>query len=382
MKKTLSLIALSATTAAIPLATQAADIRFNGFASVVAGQTLSEGTLLRATGGPLSPEDATFVADLPSDGIYDDDISFKPDTIFGLQISADLGSGLSVTGQITGAGGEDFDANIAWAYISYEFNDAWTLVAGRQRLPFFFYSDFLDVGYAYHWMRAPIETQVIVDTLDGLQMRHEGSLGSWDTRMQFYGGTSDNDVDAINDEIKLEDIVGAVFYMSNDWLQLRATHMVSEIYFDKLSETVGQGEDDAVDVAFSGIAAHMTLGDGFIVAEYVTYEYDDILQPFGWDVFGGGYISGGYRFGDFTPHITFSTETQEIKDSMLSPAGLTNGDDSTDSITVGVRWDFHPQAAFKVEYQTRSEESDDNIEAYYGDRNEVDLVSVGFDVIF
>ncbi len=384
MKKTLLTPCLLAAT--IATSAQAADVRFNGFASVVAGMTTSEGTTLRSTGGPLNPQDASFVADNPSGGVYDDDISFKPDTIFGLQISADLGEGLSVTGQFTGAGGEDFDANVAWAYISYELNESWTMVAGRQRLPFFFYSDFLDVGYAYHWMRPPVETQVAVDTLDGLQFRFEGSAGSWDTRVQLYGGVSNNDSELLNDEVNLENAIGAVFYASNDWLQLRATHMVTDFYLEETGEANpalwNQGEDDAVDADFTGFAAHMTLGNGFIVAEYVTYEFDDPIQPVGWTTYEGAYISGGYRIGDLTPHITFSAENQEVEDSVFAAAGLTDGDDASESITVGIRWDFHPQAAFKVEYQTRSDESDSNIEAYYGDRNEVDVVTVGFDVIF
>lgn len=384
MKKTLLTPCLLAAT--IATSAQAADVRFNGFASVVAGMTTSEGTaIVRNAMNPAiidGTTDATFVADNPSSGVYDDDISFKPDTIFGLQVSADLGNGLSVTGQFTGAGGEDFDANVAWAYISYELNESWTMVAGRQRLPFFFYSDFLDVGYAYHWMRPPVETQVAVDTLDGIQFRHESSLGSWDTRVQLYGGASNNDSEAIGDEANLENAVGAVFYASNDWLQLRATHMVTDFYLETAGEAFGQGEDDAVDADFTGLAAHMTFGNAFIVAEYVTYEFDDAIQPVGWTTYEGAYISGGYRIGDFTPHITFSTENQEIEDSVYAAAGLTDGDDASESITVGVRWDFHPQAAFKVEYQTRSDESDNNIEAYYGDRNEVDVISAGFDVIF
>jgi len=366
------------------------ELKFNGFASVVAGQTLNQGTVLTRGGLSETPPnaavtstgDATYLADSPAGGEYDDEISFKPDTIFGLQISADLGHGLSMTGQITGSGGEDFDANVAWAYLSYEMSDSWTMIAGRQRLPLFFYSDFLDVGYAYHWMRAPIETQTAMDPLDGIQFRHEGSLGSWDTRLQVYAGTSDNESSSLGDEVNMDNAVGGVFYVANDWLQLRATHTVGDLYLAETGEVFGQGEDDSVGVAFSGLAAHMTLGQGFVIAEYITYSFDDPIQPVGWDTYTGGYVSGGYRIGDLTPHVTFSTETQELKESVFAAAGLTDGDDSTDSVTVGVRWDFHPQAAFKLEYQVRMDESDDNIQAFYGDRNEVDLVSVGFDVIF
>ena len=390
MKKSWLTPCLLAASIVAAAGTQAAELRFNGFASIAAGKTLSEGSNLTRQTDPTLPnpgsvtatQDNTFTADSPTSGTYDDDISFKPDTIFGLQISADLGEGLTVTGQITGAGGEDFDANIAWAYLSYELNDSWTLLAGRQRLPFFFYSDFLDVGYAYHWMRAPVETQVAVDTLDGIQFRYEGSAGSWDTRVQLYGGASDNESKALGDTVVLEDAIGAVFYASNDWLQLRATHMVTDFYLETAGAIFGQDDSDAISADFTGVAAHMTLGNGFVVAEYVTYTFDDAVQPVGWTTYEGAYISAGYRVGDFTPHITFSTDNQEIEDSVFAGFGLTDGDQASDSITVGVRWDFHPQAAFKVEYLTRSDESDDNIEAYYGDNQEVDVISAGFDIIF
>ena len=212
--------------ASIALATaasaQAADMRINGFISVGAGMTLSEGDNPSNSDGK-----ATFTADSPTDGIYDDNIDFKPDSIYGIQVSSNLGQGLSVTGQITGAGGEDFEAKVSWAYISYELNDEWTINAGRQRIPFFFYSDFLDVGYAYHWMRPPTETQVAVDTIDGLQFTWQGAMGDWDSRVQLFGGSSEADTEATG-TLGLDNTLGAVFYASNDWLQLRATYMVTE----------------------------------------------------------------------------------------------------------------------------------------------------------
>jgi hypothetical protein len=132
---------------------QAAEVRINGFASIVAGKTFSEGTDNTSAGSAKG--ESTFQADQPTQGTYDSTLDFKPDTVYGLQFTADLGDKLSVTGQLTGAGGEDFETKVTWAYATYELNENWTVQAGRQRIPLFFYSDFLDVGYAYHWMRPP-----------------------------------------------------------------------------------------------------------------------------------------------------------------------------------------------------------------------------------
>jgi hypothetical protein len=56
--------------------------------------------------------------------------------------------------------------------------------------------------------------------------------------------------------------------------------------------------------------------------------------------------------------------------------------EKAESITVGVRWDFHRAAAFKLEYQTRTDESDPVVLAVKGEVAEVDVVSAGIDVTY
>jgi hypothetical protein len=382
---------------------QAADIRINGFASIGAGKTLSQGIDNTNTGSASGK--STFGADLPSQGTYDETFDFKADSVYGLQFSSDLGDGLSVTGQITGAGGEDFEAKVAWAYVSYELSDSWTVQAGRQRIPFFFYSDFLDVGYAYHWMRPPTETNLAVDSFDGIQFRWQGSMGNWDSRAQIYGGTNETLTPQIG-AIGLDNIIGGVFYTSNDWLQLRATHLVADFWGANLDKSLvgglaglaafakndsfldnvqnGQGEDAPIDVSFSGLAAHATFGNAFVVAEYTVYEFDEALLGEGWKTVEGSYISLGYRVGSVTPHITYSIYERDLEDygTGAPPAFIQETTEKSTAITIGARWDFHPSAALKFEYETRSDKSDDDITAIKGDWREVDLISAGIDIIF
>lgn len=371
--------------------TLAADIRFNGFASVVAGKTLSEGTDRNRFTGVET--DSTYTADQPTEGVYDDDISFKPDSIFGLQVSVNLGNGLGVTGQITGSGGEDFDANVAWAYITYDFNENWSLQAGRQRLPLFYYSDFLDVGYAYHWIRVPQDLPAAFnDTFEGLKFAYTNSGDEWDWRFDLYGGSSNVDVSGFS--VNMEKILGGVAKVSNDWLQLRATYMTTDIDIDEATAFTYRGEPQLTDdnplvYDFAGIAAHATLGNGFLVAEYALSNVDDPLgadnDADGFDGNVGWYISYGHRFGDITPHITFSQLTSDT--SSEAPSLTSDAEEESDTWTVGIRWDFHPNAAFKFEYATRDQSSDNEIENViggFGDGTprEVDVISAGFDIIF
>ena len=364
---------------------QAADVRINGFISVVGGTTLSEGKDLRATAP--SPK-STYIANKPTTGTYDDDISFKPDTIFGLQVSSNLGEGLSVTGQITGAGGEDFDANIAWAYLTYEFNDTWSVMAGRQRIPFFANSDFLDVGYAYHWMRPPTETDVSVDDFEGIKFQHLGYIGNWDTRAQIYAGENTSKDPrlaklGLDDAFGIKDIAGVVYNIGNDNLQFRATYMVGDLYINGFA-FVGQDKaSGGVGTKFFGLSGQWDFGNSFLMTEYVGYDYDEPLFSSGVESYRGWYTSLGHRMGDITPHITYAV-SEETTSATLNggPSCTVDGSVDTSAITIGARWDFHPKAAFKVEYQTVSDDSSDSITSTRGNYKEVDLFTVGVDVIF
>ena len=47
----------------------------------------------------------------------------KNESVFALQLTADLQEKLSATAQIVARGENDFDADFEWAYITYEFSD-------------------------------------------------------------------------------------------------------------------------------------------------------------------------------------------------------------------------------------------------------------------
>lgn len=394
----------------------AIDYRVNGFMSIVGGQTVDEG--VARTNGVEG--DATYLADVATEGSYDNDISFKPDSNFGLQITADLDDGLSVTGQLTANGGEDFKPDLAWAYLSYEVNDSVTVQVGRQRLPLFFYSDYLDVGYAYHWTRIPQSLPgAAADTLEGIKLFWTPSTGDWAWRIQAYFGSADEDLTTSLGDLTftLEDSTGAVISASNDWLELRLATSQSDIAVtpDSIGAMFSNNtvpafsDEDPNKVVFTSAAVKATFGDAFVVTEWAQADYD---TPHGTDIgIGteleeGWYVSAGITIEEFTPHITygeyedtFSQDTviydltcfviPPCPTSLGTPAG-TIGKKAVakhETITVGLRWDFHQSAALKAEYVSRSDESDDLIKTAVGaggngDQFEVDVFTVGFDLVF
>jgi len=339
-----------------------AEINISGFASINAGKVLS------GTGVPQYGVEPTFLADYPNVSAYTEDLSFSPESLIGLQVSGDLGEGLSVTGQLVARGVNDFEANFEWAYISYDINDNWTVQAGKKRLPLFYYSDFFDVGYAYVWMRTPADNYTWqVFNYEGVNLLYSGSVGDWGVSANIYTGKEDDDDNKLLSDFFFqeptreiwEDMLGGVLLLNRDWLELRVTHMQYTNKRFRAGEPVLWDGKDSRDGKFYGLAANLDFGDFFVLSELNRLDLDGNLDTY--------MISAGYRFDSITPYVMFSDFEQEGE-----------GDtEQHNTFAVGVRWDFHPSAAFKVQYDRVKDDSFDL--AVAGDSK---AITLGVDVVF
>ncbi len=397
-----SLLTIGITTAVV--STQAAELRVNGFASIVGGKTISDESLPSGSNSTYLVAPGFAIDSFPSandSASYDDDISFKPETNMGLQLSADLGDGLSVVAQLTAQGANDFDAEAEWLYISYDINNQLNIKGGRQRIPFYMYSDYLDVGYAYHWIRPPVDVYgSAFSSYEGVSGTYSGSMGSWDTSLLGYYGATDNDTGTFGD-IVLDNLWGLVLSGSNDWLQLRASYHQADVEAEDVTAVATQPYADGEDESawFASIGAMANLGNFFVGAEITRTGFDEVLGTAVPALVDGGFETGteetntwmittGYRMGLWTPHLSFSTNTSDYDSSDLdgngtvSSSALDGEEDSLETWIVGLRYDFHPSAALKVEYTDRSDESDNTSITAFGKRREVSTFAVGVDLIF
>lgn len=343
----------------------AADLTVNGFASIGVGRVLDSDDIFPRV--DMTGENS----------FYDDEVSFKPDTMFALQTIADLDGGLSFTAQLVGKGSSDFDAKLEWAYLTYKPSDSWSVSAGRKRVPLFYYSDYLDVGYAYHWIRPPISVySLALTTYDGIQGVYSLPIGNLDTSIGYYYGHSkfdavsnDNDdtttLAGIQDsKFEFDAVTGIVFNASYDWVSIRATYAKAQLAISFVIPVLGQRFDYMDEfVDFIGVAAFLTPGNWTLGAEYTEFELDDVRNgEENW------YLTAGYRIDNFLPHITYTHS--ENKDNFY------DGDD-LDNITAGLRWDFHPSAAIKFEY------SKNDVDAGAGSTDsDAELLSMSIDLIF
>ncbi len=376
--------------------TSYADIAFNGFSTIMAGMTL---------------DDKDKVYD------FDDNINFKQGSLFGLQGRADLSDGLSATMQILGKGSNDFNPDLEWAYISYELSDELTANVGKVRIPFYKYSEFLDVGYAFTWVRTPKSVyQSIFSTLEGIRLDHQTSWGDIDSSLQLVYGSFDGRIEAANADAIVEDLTGFSWELTYDWLSFRTAYFQSDVSIevDGLPELSSGMAQLSVGLAalppFSNALAKAStevlfkedtgtftaFGFGInkdslsIIGEYTLLEIEDSTLADGTNY----YVSLAYQFDALTPYVVYEHTEEEAKKSPLLSlngallpeeiAGTFNqlqaaatsvygGDTETSAMSAGLRWDFHPSAALKVEYHRTKDELYNSSE---------ELLSTSIDVVF
>lgn len=366
------LLALSATAAQ-------AEIRFNGFASIQAGTTLSSSDNLYG---------------------YDNEVDFKNESLFALQAQADLGERLSVTAQLMGRGANDFKAEFEWAYLTYELNPQTRINAGRLRTPFYRYSDFMDVGYAYDWARVPSSVYNLdFNNLEGVSLVRFGQLGEVDSTLQLilgsYSGTTDINMATTDADIKR--VAGATWELVQGDFTARLAYLTGKLTMvdqdgglsgllnlleqSGFADTASQIRIDDANSAFMGLALGYDNGSVVLSGEVVRARVKDTVIP----TQNGYYLSAGYRINSYTPFVSFERRDNDGKAAIYQALAAENPfrpavtgvvesfTIKQDTWNIGSRFDFHPSAALKVQFSSQKDK--------VADRRD-QLLSVGIDLVF
>ncbi|TYK64628.1 porin [Colwellia echini] len=372
MKKHLISIAL---VSALTSASLHAEIHLSGFGSVVGGMTTSSDETLSG---------------------YDDNMDFKQGSLFAIQASSDLGEGLGVTVQLEAKGKDDWEPDFKWAYVSYDATDSLRLLAGRQIIPFYMYSDYLDVSYAYAWIAPPEGVyDVPFDTFDGLGLVYTTSFGSVDASFHgVYGRNTDElEINLLGVDYQvspeLNGVMGLSASFTYDWLTLRAGYFTADVVMPITDlDNLADGWEQA---GFNDIAANTKIDEdkgtfvevGFqinyesiiVVGEYTQLEVDN--SPLA--VEDSYYIMAGYQFDQVLVHLTYGADegktdnyTSDVPygvdptlDYLKQATELTLANDIQDNdyIIAGVRYDFHDSAALKFEYTAFTDDHYNNSDA-------------------
>lgn len=317
-----------------------AEINFSGFASIVGGKTVSD-------------DGDQFLADYSLVGIYDDDFDYQPESTVGLQATADLTDGLSFTLQLVARGLDNFNAEVDYAYFSYEISSNLELQAGRKRLPLQYFSEFFDVGFAYPWIRPPSDLytwQVL--NYNGLSLTYTNRIGNGSLNTTLYTGREKSEDNKLLSTFffneptteNWKNIAGVNFEFNYNILQLLASYTQFELDRDFTSPTTTSTKPPQRDIQFLAFSANIDTGNFFILTEWNDWSEGESqsFETTNW------LASFGYRFGDFTPYLVYSTfEQEEITGSAF---------EEHNTSSAGVRWNFHPQASFKIQYDIIKDE--------------------------
>ncbi|MDZ7868874.1 MAG: hypothetical protein U5L02_06650 [Rheinheimera sp.] len=375
MKKTL--IGLVVAAACVTSNTALAEVNINGFASIKGGMTTGKDDTLYG---------------------YTNDLEFKEESLFAVQLTSDLGEKLSVTAQLMAKGATDYDAKFAWAFLSYQFNDNLRLNAGRIRIPFYKYSDYLDVGYAFDWMRTPRAVyDVQFDQMDGMSLYYSSNIAEMTSNIQLVYGAFEGDLEISGamSQSKVQDITGVSWELSNDWLSARLAYFMADVTinataftplfsalntfgFGAVAREIDFNEDEGT---FFGFGLSYDRNNWIAVTEYTNVKVKHSYMA-DRDAY---FVSVGRRFDSITPYISYEKDDDVSKSAIYKAippqvpllatvaAVVESQLADRDTWSFGMRYDFHPSAAFKVQLSSAK----DNY-SLKKDR----LLTMGVDLVF
>jgi len=359
---------LSVAIVAVLASTSAQAIQFDGF--MTAGAAIHD-----------DDKGNVYIGSLGDRGITED-LTFETDTRFGLQISSDVTEDMSVVAQLLGTGvNGNFNAVIEWAYIDYEAADYANIHVGKIKQPVYLVNDYVEVGYAYPWIRPPAEVYYQnnpLNTVNGIELLLQFPVGPGTLSFQPYLGSNRDDIpNAQGAFFEAENIYGMDIKYSGRGYTVHASNFRCEVKtfggfeipdsaFGPLSVDLN-GKGDC-NVTAAGL--NLDMANIVVYAEWTKRTTDETLSR----AFGdqdAGYLTLGYRFGKWLPHITYA-----VIDGEASTVGLTTGDGAItgsmlpagaslnfpvaiqSSITAGLRYEVNDSAALKIEYQVVSVEDD------------------------
>ncbi len=310
------------------------------------------------------------------------------DSMIGGQVTANFTPKLSAVLQIIAEQNYDntYRPHVEWANIQYQFTPAFSARVGRFVLPPFLYSDTRKVAYTYPWVRPPLEVYHLLPVTadDGLQVLYNKHVGDFTHTLKANYSKSDSKQPdgGGGGTVKARQVFGISYDLEYHAVTMHFAYQRPHLTIDSVKPLFdafrqfgpeGNALADKYDIEnkpMSIIAAGVTYDPGkyFVTAEWISFAAHSFIGELtGW------YASGGYRIGKFTPYLTYGqSKADNLSDpglnlstlppSLIGPAaGLNAALNSIlstkpvqNTLSIGGRWDFMSNAAFKLQYDHTS----------------------------
>ena len=324
----------------------------------------------RIVGGYLDTSDAAYLD-------YSDEIQFDSQSLAAIQADWQATDKFSVTTQLLAHSNSDTKSGIEWLYLTYQLNDNWQIRAGKQRTPFFHYSDVRNVGFAYHGITPPqqLYNGVLFPTYEGVNVNYRIGNEEIQASIEAYWGS-------FNDEYEIADLIikpdvtnlhGFIGRISRQNLQFTLAFHRGDIDvtlqeledFRTILQSAGYSmsadslsPEGKVEVLTAGLSYHNF--DYFVEAEVMKL----VGEPSAFPDMLSAYLTTGIYSPPMTYHVTVATSTASYPDPINEiPLGLAPEldylsttyesifdqfyRDSLNSLAIGIRYDFNAHFAIK-----------------------------------
>lgn len=265
------------------------------------------------------------------------------------QVQYGLTDTLSFTGQVITRPLQDkWEVIAEHAYLAWRVNDNLTLRAGRVGTPIYMYSETLNIGFSYPWLRLPEEVYGLVQMSnhDGGDILFNYTTGIGTLNFQIGGGhTLEQEMFALDDmhDIDYRNVFNTNLSLAtNDFGTFRVGYTkanmktkidgtITNMFGNR--QTMTFMEFDGNQGQFSTIGHQYDNGTWLSAAEAVKFNIEDDnsteLTAF--------YIMAGRRFNDYLAHVTYGQQDQQSGRQV--------------SMTYGLNYNIAPTVTLKGEYK-------------------------------
>lgn len=280
------------------------------------------------------------------------------DSHFGLNISRQVNDNLKVAGQLYagGAEGGEYTMALDWAFATLNLSEGLDVMLGKIKFPNLMVSDYVDVGIAYPWVRAPQEVysfeaagnpNMSLESFVGGSIMYQSYMGDFDYSAQLYAGEHNVETGGT-----LSKMVGAKLVLSNDMFALHGGYNQHMPEGTK-AENGTLAEKNGKTVSSYSLGVKANYQNAVVYSEYVKGSVEGMSSL---DT-TGMYVTLGYRLGSVLPHFTYATLDAEEGQS---------------SMTGGIKYQMDTSSTLKLDITQVTPDEEDSF----------NVISVAYDVVF
>ncbi|MDZ7802772.1 hypothetical protein [Thiohalophilus sp.] len=369
--------------ACVSLPLQAVEVTVSGYASFAGTYSDSEDS----NGNPVP-----YYFELADDTARFD----TEDNDIGLQFSAAASDKVDMTVVLHAQGGADnYDIDTQWAYASYHFNDELELRMGKYKGPFYMISDYKDVGYAYPWVRPPLEVYSTnpIEALSGLDLIWQKNVGDLRYLFEIYAGNGTHDARMLPESADFMDAMFSTGSKPGDPVSFETPNsrglnvsVSGDIgsfrlgyYETDVNAQVGPFTLDEAPGSFTSAGFTIDWNDMVAYSEYIIRDTDDSqAMQFAFPDQEAYYLTLGYRVDRFLPYVTYAKIDEG---DFKSPVAQVQ-----ESVALGLRTEIGDASAIKFEIMNAEPQANSAGSTYglfnAGTVEDGNIYTVTFDTIF